>query len=60
MEGWFEWVDVVYGDELFYVFGVFMVGVIDFFFCNFFKNDVMFSVVVMIYWINFVKIGDFN
>lgn len=40
-----------------YVFGVPMVGPTDLFNCNFSKNDVMLSAVVMTYWTNFAKTG---
>ena len=34
-----------------------MVGATDLFPCNFSKNDVMLSAVVMTYWTNFAKTG---
>uniref|UniRef100_A0A3Q2QBS4 Neuroligin 2b n=1 Tax=Fundulus heteroclitus TaxID=8078 RepID=A0A3Q2QBS4_FUNHE len=37
-----------------------MVGATDLFPCNFSKNDVMLSAVVMTYWTNFAKTGDPN
>uniref|UniRef100_A0A8C8CCL8 Carboxylesterase type B domain-containing protein n=1 Tax=Oncorhynchus tshawytscha TaxID=74940 RepID=A0A8C8CCL8_ONCTS len=55
-----EWADAAHGDELPYVFGVPMVGATDLFPCNFSKNDVMLSAVVMTYWTNFAKTGDPN
>ncbi|CAI9585630.1 unnamed protein product [Staurois parvus] len=54
------WSDAAHGDELPYVFGVPMVGPTDLFPCNFSKNDVMLSAVVMTYWTNFAKTGDPN
>lgn len=54
-EGRPEWADAAHGDELPYVFGVPMVGATDLFPCNFSKNDVMLSAVVMTYWTNFAK-----
>ncbi|XP_038370964.1 neuroligin-2 isoform X1 [Canis lupus familiaris] len=59
-EGRPEWADAAHGDELPYVFGVPMVGATDLFPCNFSKNDVMLSAVVMTYWTNFAKTGDPN
>lgn len=56
-EGRPEWADAAHGDELPYVFGVPMVGATDLFPCNFSKNDVMLSAVVMTYWTNFAKTG---
>ncbi|XP_072302632.1 neuroligin-2b isoform X1 [Eucyclogobius newberryi] len=55
-----EWADAAHGDELPYVFGIPMVGATDLFPCNFSKNDVMLSAVVMTYWTNFAKTGDPN
>ncbi|TRZ06895.1 hypothetical protein HGM15179_020214 [Zosterops borbonicus] len=55
-----EWADAAHGDEIPYVFGVPMVGATDLFPCNFSKNDVMLSAVVMTYWTNFAKTGDPN
>ncbi|CAL8308733.1 unnamed protein product [Gadus morhua 'NCC'] len=55
-----EWADAAHGDELPYVFGVPMLGATDLFPCNFSKNDVMLSAVVMTYWTNFAKTGDPN
>ncbi|KAM8794267.1 LOW QUALITY PROTEIN: neuroligin-2-like [Eudromia elegans] len=55
-----EWADAAHGDEIPYVFGVPMVGATDLFPCNFSKNDVMLSAVVMTYWTNFAKSGDPN
>ncbi len=52
-----EWADAAHGDEIPYVFGVPMVGATDLFPCNFSKNDVMLSAVVMTYWTNFAKTG---
>lgn len=52
-----EWADAAHGDELPYVFGIPMVGATDLFPCNFSKNDVMLSAVVMTYWTNFAKTG---
>uniref|UniRef100_A0A6I8R0Y3 Neuroligin 3 n=1 Tax=Xenopus tropicalis TaxID=8364 RepID=A0A6I8R0Y3_XENTR len=54
------WADAAHGDEVPYVFGVPMVGPTDLFPCNFSKNDVMLSAVVMTYWTNFAKTGDPN
>lgn len=51
------WSDAAHGDEVPYVFGVPMVGPTDLFPCNFSKNDVMLSAVVMTYWTNFAKTG---
>uniref|UniRef100_A0A4W4G7P9 Carboxylesterase type B domain-containing protein n=1 Tax=Electrophorus electricus TaxID=8005 RepID=A0A4W4G7P9_ELEEL len=55
-----EWADAAHGDEIPYIFGVPMVGATDLFPCNFSKNDVMLSAVVMTYWTNFAKSGDPN
>ncbi|KAG7259439.1 hypothetical protein CRUP_002061 [Coryphaenoides rupestris] len=55
-----EWADAAHGDELPYVFGVPMIGATDLFPCNFSKNDVMLSAVVMTYWTNFAKTGKEN
>ena len=52
-----EWADAAHGDEIPYVFGVPMIGATDLFPCNFSKNDVMLSAVVMTYWTNFAKTG---
>nr|XP_034342427.1 neuroligin 4-like [Arvicanthis niloticus] len=52
--------DAAHGDEVPYVFGVPMVGPTDVFGCNFSRNDVMLSAVVMTYWTNFAKTGDPN
>ncbi|XP_046695790.1 LOW QUALITY PROTEIN: neuroligin 4 X-linked b [Silurus meridionalis] len=54
------WADSAHGDELPYVFGIPMIGPTDLFSCNFSKNDVMLSAVVMTYWTNFAKTGDPN
>ncbi|XP_078732399.1 neuroligin-3-like isoform X5 [Lampetra fluviatilis] len=54
------WADAAHGDEIPYVFGVPMVGPTELFPCNFSKNDVMLSAVVMTYWTNFAKTGDPN
>ncbi|XP_078736164.1 neuroligin-4, X-linked-like isoform X5 [Lampetra fluviatilis] len=54
------WADAAHGDETPYVFGVPMVGPTLLFPCNFSKNDVMLSAVVMTYWTNFAKTGDPN
>ncbi|KAL4631115.1 neuroligin-2-like isoform X1 [Arapaima gigas] len=55
-----EWADAAHGDEIPYVFGIPMVGATDLFPCNFSKNDIMLSAVVMTYWTNFAKTGDPN
>ncbi|XP_062342142.1 neuroligin-2b [Osmerus eperlanus] len=55
-----EWADAAHGDEIPYVFGVPMIGATELFPCNFSKNDVMLSAVVMTYWTNFAKSGDPN
>ncbi|XP_041864786.1 neuroligin-2b isoform X2 [Melanotaenia boesemani] len=55
-----DWADASHGDEIPYVFGIPMVGATDLFPCNFSKNDVMLSAVVMTYWTNFAKTGDPN
>uniref|UniRef100_A0AAQ5Y9M2 Carboxylesterase type B domain-containing protein n=1 Tax=Amphiprion ocellaris TaxID=80972 RepID=A0AAQ5Y9M2_AMPOC len=55
-----DWADAAHGDEIAYVFGIPMVGATDLFPCNFSKNDVMLSAVVMTYWTNFAKTGDPN
>ncbi|XP_024121681.1 neuroligin-2b isoform X2 [Oryzias melastigma] len=55
-----DWADAAHGDEIPYVFGIPMVGATDLFPCNFSKNDVMLSAVVMTYWTNFAKTGDPN
>lgn len=53
-----------HGDEVPYVFGVPMAGpdtaAAEIFACNFSRNDVMLSAVVMTYWTNFAKTGDPN
>ncbi|XP_021334268.1 neuroligin 4 X-linked b isoform X1 [Danio rerio] len=54
------WADSSHGDELPYVFGIPMIGPTDLFNCNFSKNDIMLSAVVMTYWTNFAKTGDPN
>ncbi|XP_072428713.1 neuroligin-1 isoform X2 [Chiloscyllium punctatum] len=54
------WADASHGDEIPYVFGVPMIGATELFPCNFSKNDVMLSAVVMTYWTNFAKTGDPN
>ncbi|XP_059109153.1 neuroligin-4, X-linked-like [Peromyscus eremicus] len=54
------WADAAHGDELPYVFGVPLLGPTDLFACNFSRNDVMLSAVVMTYWTNFAKTGDPN
>jgi neuroligin len=51
------WADAAHGDEVPYVFGVPMAGPGDVFGCNFSRNDVMLSAVVMTYWTNFAKTG---
>lgn len=51
------WADAAHGDEVPYVFGVPMVGPTEIFACNFSRNDVMLSAVVMTYWTNFAKTG---
>ncbi|KAJ0009657.1 hypothetical protein NQD34_001359 [Periophthalmus magnuspinnatus] len=55
-----SWADAAHGDEVPYVFGIPMIGPTDLFNCNFSKNDVMLSAVVMTYWTNFAKTGDPN
>ncbi|XP_066106279.1 neuroligin-4, X-linked isoform X2 [Saccopteryx bilineata] len=55
-----SWADSAHGDEVPYVFGIPMIGPTDLFSCNFSKNDVMLSAVVMTYWTNFAKTGDPN
>ncbi|XP_077447573.1 neuroligin-3b [Stigmatopora argus] len=54
------WSDSAHGDEVPYVFGVPMIGPTDLFPCNFSRNDIMLSAVVMTYWTNFAKSGDPN
>ncbi|XP_057617227.1 neuroligin-4, X-linked-like isoform X2 [Chionomys nivalis] len=54
------WADAAHGDEVPYVFGVPMGGPAELFACNFSRNDVMLSAVVMTYWTNFAKTGDPN
>ncbi|XP_026638554.1 neuroligin-1 isoform X2 [Microtus ochrogaster] len=54
------WADAAHGDEVPYVLGIPMVGPTELFPCNFSKNDVMLSAVVMTYWTNFAKTGDPN
>ncbi|XP_057697055.1 neuroligin-1 isoform X2 [Corythoichthys intestinalis] len=54
------WADASHGDEIPYVFGLPMIGPTDLFPCNFSKNDVMLSAVMMTYWTNFAKTGDPN
>lgn len=51
------WADAAHGDEIPYVFGLPMIGPTELFPCNFSKNDVMLSAVVMTYWTNFAKTG---
>ncbi|XP_054829674.1 neuroligin-4, X-linked isoform X1 [Eublepharis macularius] len=55
-----NWADSAHGDEVPYVFGIPMIGPTELFNCNFSKNDVMLSAVVMTYWTNFAKTGDPN
>ncbi|NP_001254592.1 neuroligin-1 [Gasterosteus aculeatus] len=55
-----QWADAAHGDEIPYVFGLPMIGPTELFPCNFSKNDVMLSAVVMTYWTNFAKTGDPN
>nr|XP_057906597.1 neuroligin 4 X-linked a isoform X2 [Doryrhamphus excisus] len=55
-----SWSDSAHGDEVPYVFGIPMIGPTELFNCNFSKNDVMLSAVVMTYWTNFAKTGDPN
>ncbi|XP_015704297.1 neuroligin-4, X-linked isoform X1 [Coturnix japonica] len=55
-----SWADSAHGDEVPYVFGIPMIGPTELFPCNFSKNDVMLSAVVMTYWTNFAKTGDPN
>ncbi|XP_077450798.1 neuroligin-1 isoform X2 [Stigmatopora argus] len=54
------WADASHGDEIPYVFGQPMTGPTELFPCNFSKNDVMLSAVMMTYWTNFAKTGDPN
>ncbi|KAL7983756.1 hypothetical protein Chor_000632 [Crotalus horridus] len=54
------WADSAHGDEVPYVFGIPMIGPTELFNCNFSKNDVMLSAVVMTYWTNFAKTGSFE
>ncbi|XP_077389575.1 neuroligin-1 isoform X4 [Festucalex cinctus] len=54
------WADASHGDEIPYVFGLPMTGPTELFPCNFSKNDVMLSAVMMTYWTNFAKTGDPN
>ncbi|KAM6970464.1 neuroligin-3-like isoform 2-T2 [Aplochiton taeniatus] len=54
------WSDSAHGDEVPYVFGIPMLGPTDLFPCNFSRNDIMLSAVVMTYWTNFAKSGDPN
>ncbi|XP_015349741.1 neuroligin-1 isoform X7 [Marmota marmota marmota] len=54
------WADAAHGDEVPYVLGIPMIGPTELFPCNFSKNDVMLSAVVMTYWTNFAKTGDPN
>ncbi|KAL0194289.1 hypothetical protein M9458_012585, partial [Cirrhinus mrigala] len=51
------WADAAHGDELPYVFGVPLIGPTELFPCNFSRNDIMLSAVVMTYWTNFAKTG---
>ena len=51
------WADAAHGDEVPYVLGIPMIGPTELFPCNFSKNDVMLSAVVMTYWTNFAKTG---
>ncbi|XP_043928389.1 neuroligin-4, X-linked isoform X2 [Protopterus annectens] len=55
-----SWADAAHGDEIPYVFGIPMIGPTDIFNCNFSRNDIMLSAVVMTYWTNFAKTGDPN
>ncbi|XP_051538588.1 neuroligin-3-like isoform X1 [Myxocyprinus asiaticus] len=54
------WADSAHGDELPYVFGIPLIGPTELFPCNFSRNDIMLSAVVMTYWTNFAKTGDPN
>ncbi|XP_013928603.1 PREDICTED: neuroligin-1 isoform X1 [Thamnophis sirtalis] len=54
------WADAAHGDEVPYVLGIPMIGPTELFPCNFSKNDIMLSAVVMTYWTNFAKTGDPN
>ncbi|KAF4073457.1 hypothetical protein AMELA_G00259080 [Ameiurus melas] len=54
------WADSAHGDEIPYVFGIPLVGPTELFPCNFSRNDIMLSAVVMTYWTNFAKTGDPN
>ncbi|XP_030637172.1 neuroligin-3b isoform X4 [Chanos chanos] len=54
------WADSAHGDEIPYVFGVPLIGPTELFPCNFSRNDIMLSAVVMTYWTNFAKTGDPN
>uniref|UniRef100_A0A672MC13 Neuroligin-3-like n=1 Tax=Sinocyclocheilus grahami TaxID=75366 RepID=A0A672MC13_SINGR len=54
------WADAAHGDELPYVFGIPLIGPTELFPCNFSRNDIMLSAVVMTYWTNFAKTGDPN
>ncbi|XP_063059939.1 neuroligin-3b [Engraulis encrasicolus] len=54
------WSDAAHGDEMPYVFGVPLIGPTELFPCNFSRNDIMLSAVVMTYWTNFAKSGDPN
>uniref|UniRef100_A0A3B1JIA6 Neuroligin 3b n=1 Tax=Astyanax mexicanus TaxID=7994 RepID=A0A3B1JIA6_ASTMX len=54
------WADSAHGDEIPYVFGIPLIGPTELFPCNFSRNDIMLSAVVMTYWTNFAKTGDPN
>lgn len=53
------WADAAHGDEVPYVLGNTMIGPTELFPCNFLQNDVMLSAVVMTYWTNFAKTGEY-
>lgn len=54
---YYNWISVVYGDELVYIFGVLFVEGVILFFEKFIFLEKIISEIMMRYWINFVKIG---
>lgn len=54
---YYNWISVVYGDELVYIFGVLFVEGVILFSEKFIFLEKIISEIMMRYWINFVKIG---
>lgn len=54
---YYNWISVVYGDELVYIFGVLFVEGVILFLEKFIFLEKIISEIMMRYWINFVKIG---